>query len=492
MEHETSGLTAGRNIIGRNAKLLLILLLFLPCLFIHTDLDNDIWFLLNSGRYVLQHGIPTIEPFTLHENMRFMMQQWLSGVIFLGVYTKLGAAGLLALVFLVFVCIVAVTHRLARFISGGNPVSAWIAAFCTSALLAVFMITRPLIFTLLVLIVELYLLERFIAARKAAFLIPLPFLSALLINLHAAMWPMQFVLLLPYFIDSFRFQIGVIRGQGYPKKALFPAAGAMFAAGFLNPYGWSAMTYLFRSYGYFEINQVNEMLPANINDMLGKVIFGTLFLVAAIYLFYRKGKTRLRYALLTAGTAVLALSSTRSFPLLVLCAFFPLAYYLKDISIPENKMKRPKSTRLLRTALIVLLSGMIIYVLGGRYVSFANTEPFPACARAVAFLTASEDRERMRLYTGYNDGGFAEFMGLRPYIDPRAEVFVKKSNGVADIMQEYYGLQTGKLFYKDVLEKYGFTHLLVSSGDILNTYLPHDGDYALVYEDESYAIYRKR
>ena len=487
-----SDISAGRGGVDQKTKRILLLLLFLPCLFIPLKLDNDIWFLLNSGRYVLQYGIPTLEPFALHENMRFVMQQWLSCVAFWSVYSRLGAAGLLALVFLVYASIVAVAYRLAALLSGGNFAAAWIAAFLTSALLCVFMITRPVIFTLFILILELYLCERFIASRKAALLLPLPLLSALLVNLHAAMWPVQFVLLLPYIVDSFRFKAGLIEGQGYPKKILFPAFAAMFAAGFLNPYGFRAMSYLFRSYGYAQINQVMEMLPANINNTLGKLIFGTLFLIAAIYVFYRKGETRLRFALLTAGTAVLALSSTRSFTLFILCSLFPLSYYLKGVSIPEHKMKRTNSTRWLRTALSVILAGMLIYVLGGRIASFVKTESYPACAQAVDYLNTSEDRGRMRLYTGYNDGGYAEYMGLKPYIDPRAEVFVEKNNGIADIMQEYYSLQTGGIFYKDVLEKYGFTHLLISDGDILSTYLPHDEDYTLVYSDGAYAVYRKR
>ena len=86
----------------------LILLVFLPCLIVSLRMDNDIWFLLTSGRYVLEHGIPFLEPFTLHQNFSFVMQQWLSAVIFWSVYSKLGSVGLIALVFVVFVlCAVA-------------------------------------------------------------------------------------------------------------------------------------------------------------------------------------------------------------------------------------------------------------------------------------------------------------------------------------------------------------------------------------------------
>ncbi len=493
MDEDVTQLTANRNPVGKKTRIFLTLLLFLPCLLIPTGLDNDIWFLLNSGRYVLQHGIPYIEPFTLHQNMQFVMQQWLSAVVFWGVFAKLGAAGLIALVSVMFGCTVAVIYRTTRLLSDGNFLTSFLLTFLTVSFLTPFMTTRPIIFTLFLLSLELYLLERFIAAGGFKWLIPLPFLSALLVNLHAAMWPVQFVLFLPYLIDSFRFKFRIIEGQGYPKKILLPAVAAMIAAGFANPYGLDAMTYLLRSYGFAEINLVFEMQPANINNLLGKVIFGTLLLIIAIYFFYKKGKTRLRYVLLTVGTAILALSSTRSFVLFVLCSFFPLAYYLKDLSIPQSKaVETTKGARALRAVLIVLLVGMLGYIFVSKYIAAAKTDELPKSAPAVDYLAANGDQDNMRLYTGYDDGGYAEFMGFKPYIDPRAEVFVKKNNGVDDIMREYYRLQDGETYYKYLLDKYDFTHLLVGKYDILNTYLPYDGDYRMIYNDGEYAIFVKR
>ena len=474
----------------KHAKIFLLLLLYLPCFFIHTDLDNDIWFLLNSGRYVLQNGIPYIEPFTMHQNMSFIMQQWLTAVIYWGAYAKLGVAGLLAIVFLVFACIISVVYQLAKYLSKGNFIASFLAAFLTALLLTPFLVSRPILFTLLILICELYLLERYIGEQKIGYLIPLPILSALLVNLHAAMWPVQFVLLIPYIIDSFRFKVLMLEGQGYNKRFFFPAILLMFAAGFANPYGIDAMTYLFRSYGYTEINQVNEMMPANINNVLGILIFATFFLIGAIYFLKKNGKTRLRYALLTMGTAVLSLSSTRSFVLFVVCSMFPLAYWLKDIKLPENKIKTTKGTLALRAVLIVLVSLELIYAFYSRAVKIAQIEGEPPVSGAVHYLLASESPGDVVLYTGYDDGGYAEFMGFRPYIDPRAEVFVQKNNKTRDIMKEYYLLQAGGLYYKELLDEYQFTHLIVSDYDILHTYLPYDSEYRLVYDDGDYFVYQ--
>ncbi len=476
----------------KRARVILSLLVFLPCLVMVLALDNDLWFLLNSGRYVLENGIPTIEPFTLHQNFRFLMQQWLSAVLYWCVYSRLGAAGVLALLFAVYCATVAVLYKLARYLSQGNAIAAFLAALLASAALKLTVTSRPIVFTLLVLSVELYLLERFTGTAKPRYLLALPALSALLINLHAAMWPIQFVLLLPYMIDAFRFRFWIFRGQGYPKRYFFPAVALMFAAGFLNPYGWSAMSYLFRSYGYQEIGIVLEMQPPNINHITGMMIFGFIFLVAAIYLLKKNRETRLRYALLTLGTIVLTLSSIRSFSIFALCAMFPLAYLLKDVSLPKGKIHTGKGILRLRAVLIAAVVVTVSGLLSQRVSAFVRADQTPAVAQAVHYLKENEPQEDMVLYTGYNEGGFAEYMGLKPYIDPRAEVFVKKNNGAKDVMLEYYRLQVGQEYYKSVLDEYGFTHLIVSQDDILSADLPHDDDYTCVYDDGEYAVYRHR
>jgi len=470
-------------------QVLLLLLLILPFFLIRLKLDNDIWFLLNSGRYVLQHGIPFVEPFTMHRQMSFVMQQWLTDVIYWGIYSKLGASGLIAVVFLLFGAILFVVYRLARYLAQGNRVPAVLATFLSGLLLSLYMVTRPIPLTLLILALELYLLERFIGDSNPAYLLALPVLSALLVNLHAAMWPVQFVLLLPYAIDSFRFRVFAIEGQGYPKRFLFPAIALMVGAGFANPYGIRAMTYLFRSYGYAQINQVIEMQPANINTALGMMIFGAFLLIGAIYLLKRDGKTRLRYALLTLGTAVLALSSVRSFALFALCGVFPLAYWLRELQLPKGKVNAAKGARILRVGLAVLvLFGILILVRLEMKAPDDPEEP-PPVAGAVRYLLEQGSPDAMVLYTGYNDGGYAEFMGFHPYLDPRAEVFVERNNQSSDIIKEYFLLQSGAIYYKDVLDRYGFTHLIVSDSDLLHSYLPYDSNYSLVYDDGAYAVY---
>ena len=485
---ETQALTLPQE--SKGVKAILILLIFLPCLIVTLHLDNDIWFLLNSGRYVLQHGIPSVEPFTMHQNFQFVMQQWLSATIFWSIYANFGAVGILALVFVVFCATVFVLYKLISLIANGNEIATFVTAMIASAALKPAMISRPMIFTMLILVCELYCMEQFIRTKKPLWLLPLPALSALLINLHAAMWPIQFILLLPCCVDAFRFNFLFLEGEGFPKRFFFPALGLMFLAGFCNPYGWSAMSYVFRSYGYQEIGMVLEMQPLDINQVSGMLIFGLFALILAFYLLKKERSTRLRFVLLSLGTAVLTLSSLRSYSLFAACGIFPLAYLLRDVSLPQSKIKSQTGVLRLRAVLLVLVAVVVGVLVISRLSEFDEEKETPKAAQAVDYLLEQEDTENMILYTGYNDGGYVEFRGLKPYIDPRAEVFVQKNNQVKDVMKEYYELASGQTYYKDFLNTYGFTHLLLSRDEVLSVMLPHDPDYELVYDDDAFLVYR--
>ena len=469
-------------------------LLFLPCLFVlFRALDNDIWFLLNHGRYVFQNGIPQIEPFTIHRGLEFVMQQWLSACIFWSTYSAFSAIGLKVLVMLCYVLTVFIVYKLCMRVSKDYFFLSFTISMAVCLLLFLFMITRPYIFLAPILILELYLLESYIILNKKKYLYLLPVLSVLLINLQASMWPMLFVILVPYVIDSFKFKIGSIAGQGYEKNSLLWAIVAMLIIGFINPYGFKAMTYLFRSYGYKEISlMVSEMKPPNINSIDGLLIFGSILVLVLLYSCYRKGSTKLRYILLTLGTTYMAISSGRSFLFFIICGFFPLAYYCKDIELPIKDKAVTKKTLLLRKVLIGLIVLLLPLGAYGMDKSAKIVEhDYELLNEAILSINTQDDQSKVILYTGYNDGNLAQFQGIPSYIDTRAEVFLKSNNMKADIMKEYIDMQSGALYYKNVLDKYQFTHIIVTSNDILYTYLPYDKDYRIAYSNAKYTLFEK-
>lgn len=483
-----------RNDLAGYARKILIAVIFLPCFFAFWgELDNDIWFLLNHGKTVFVNGFPDVDPYTIHSGFKFVMQQWFSAVIFYTVYSALGEIGLKILVFVFHAIIVALFYRLSMRLSEGYFFISYAISLAFSVLIGFFMVERPYIFTSLVIIIEIWILEKYADEKNPKTLYVLPILSLILVNLQAAIWPMLFVLMLPYLFDSFKFSIGKICGSDYPWKPLTIAAIFMLLFGFVNPYGINAMTYLINSYGVPEINAlVGEMHYLTIENTLGKIIIFVIFIVFLSFSLNHTSKIKLRYILLALGTAYLTLSAYRGFQFFVICGLLPLPYLFRNVKIPVYANNFPRRTRFIRAALFVIIIFEVSFL---SYKYYTNSQKSTSNANQlteiVAQIQADQRVGKVVVYTGYDDGPFVEYNKIPVYLDTRAEVFIKKNNLKEDVLMEYYNLQTGRLYYKTVLDKYKFTHIIVSESDILYTYLPYDVEYKLIYENDSYRLYRR-
>jgi hypothetical protein len=460
-----------------------------PLLFYRPMFQTDTYWLINTGKYIVNHGFPHVEPFTFHQGLNLVVQQWLSTVIFYESYRIGGVAGVHILSIVMYALITFMIYRLALQMAGGKRlIAAYVTAF-TGGILSLYMVPRPQVFTLLTFIIEVSLLEYYIRnpRRQLQAVAVFPILSLLLINLHAAMWPVFFLLGIPYLIDSYKFKIGRIEGQGYSSKYLLMGLLLSIFIGFINPYGYQAMTYLFSSYGNSYINKyILEMGSPNFKEILGILIFIFVLVVVLIY-FLVHGTTRLRYVLITIGTLYMGLSSVRSFSLFVIFGSVYLSYYLKDINL-SNSMPVRRRAILVTLAISVMLMYRTNYVLKAWPIE-EDHKP----ETAVLYIKNNIDLPNMRLFNSFNAGGYIEFSGIRTFIDTRVEVFTKKLNGKEDILKDFCDALAGNLYYADFAEKYSFTHFLVHT-DIecfLYNCLRHDQKYKVVFQDKKYVLFEK-
>lgn len=548
------------NINGISSRLLSVMLRAIPWLLVFSGLllvdygpCNDSWFLLNHGRYVFEQGIPYIEPFTLHEGFDFVMQQWLSAVIFWQAWCAAGIDGLYAACLIMGAVMIWLSYRLIRLVGGEKKLSMSMAGIM-GFLCAVFFVPRPWIFSTALLMADVYVIESYMRDGRKRWLISMPIISVLLINMHAAMWPMMFVLLLPpiaerllgVHVDSF-----FSSASASPLKPVAVAAVMSFFAGFINPYGLPMMTYLLHSYGFSEINHiVAEMRPVNVQLIAGKVYF---ILLIMMVVGYAKHCMPARYVFLTLGMAYMAASGMRSMMLFILLGIFPIGAVLSKrvphaVRVKEFRPARAYGALMIlvacvgvivlsqwedfigalcstgaifRTfAVLLLAAGMMNVLLAFRryrvvsknvyhaiaimalismsimgaasYMTRYAEPAMPGCRDAVDYLLTKEQPENIRLWTGYDDGSYVEFCGIKTYLDPRAEVFLKTNNHKEDIMYEYIALERGSLDYRKFLSWYDFNYLLVSKGALLYTYLDADTAYEKIYDEGGYRIYRKR
>ena len=343
---------------------LMFLFIYIGVFFIPYNLNNDIYFILKGGRYVLEHGIPHIEPFTMHEGLHFVMQQWLTGVLFFKIHDLFGSEGLFALIFIVDIAMITLFYRLCLLISNGNKhISALVSAFIGCIISPAYICTRPQIFSSLLLLAEVFFLEKYFLTGKIKYLTALPLISVITINMHAAMWPMLAIFALPYIIDTFDFKkksLYFLSGSRANINYIMIALLSVILCGFLNPYGSEAMTYAFKSYGDPAINYiVDEMSPIQFNDPDGKFIVASI--VSLTFLFARH-KVPIRYVLLFAGTSYMALSAIRSGFLFYLFSTFSLAFIFRGFKFSaKSSFSITPKVCALHTILLSSISYLLFY-----------------------------------------------------------------------------------------------------------------------------------
>ena len=444
--------------------------------------DNDIWFLLNHGKYVISNGIPTIEPFSLHQGFSFVMQQWLTSVVFYSVYSVFKQYGLIILVIITLALFMYFVYKLCLLVSNNQKYLSTIITVLTSTMVSVFFKTRPQIFTYLLLIIILYILELYRKDKKTKAIYFLPFISLLEINLHASMWFMIYLFILPYFL-YFIYTYYTNKDQKIIKLVIIIIL--MILSGFINPYGLKAITYVFKSYGNYYINNlVYEMRPPSFDDSMGIYILFSIELLLFILVIYKKRKLDFIYTCLLLGTLILSLKNYRSFPLFVIATYPFLGYYLKGRlkDKPELKMKNIVKNSFIGTSIFLTIYLIILVII--KQINFSNQ------LKSGADILVKKDN--ITLFCNYESGGYLEFRGLKPYIDPRAEVFLKTNNQKEDVLKEYYLVERGMIDYDKFISKYNFTHLVIRKKQYhLLKYIKSSQNYHLIWSNKEYFIYEK-
>lgn len=474
-------------------KYIWYLLFFIPIfvgVITRMDKENDIFFLLRYGEQILNFGFPTTDFLSMHQDFSFVMQQWLSSVIFYLSYHFLGHYGLILIVNLVNLFILYMLYQFCMLLSDHNyKISILLACIADLLLETSFIIPRPQIFDFLNLLLVLYIMEMFYRKKSNKILFLLPIISFLQINLHASVWFMLFLFMLPFVVN---FLICKIVDQS--DNRIFQVLGiivVMLLVGVINPYGIKNITYIFTSYGVKYINElVVEMLPPSLNteyNIYGILTFTIMACVLAVYIGYKKEKISLRYALLLLGVTVLALSHIRNYSLYIIGTIPPLALYLKKILKKDyNKQIIDKHYKRHYKIIIGILC---IYLVGMSFIF--NNKFTNELEKGVDYLLDHYKKEDIVLYADYNNGSYLEFRGLKPYIDTRAEVFLKANNKKEDILKEYYLLSYHHLDYKKFVDKYQFTHLVLAKEEPLYYYISNNKDYTRIYQDKEYEIYEK-
>ena len=481
-----------------------ILLIAAPFMIMSKTPDSDTFFLMATGRYIVENGmVPTINPFVIHEGFQVIIQQWLFDVTVYGAYNALGNFGLFLFVAGAYMISLVILYKYISIFTK-NAFAKGIMMLTIGLLYIPYSVARPTCISFIVMLLLLYSIEQYRQTNKMYYLATLPVLSLIEINFHSAMWPMMFVLMMPYVFPLTLIRKGDFKENGKKwlsrNKLLFPTMLIMLAMGFINPNGIKGMTYVLNSYGSATGGiAIGELLPPSTNTAQGIAILASVSFLAC-YIYKNKNKildttcdtqTELTRLSMMTGVLILACMHYRNIWYLYLGATPVILEIIGDLKV---NIKKPKWLTLFRQAEITVI-GLILTVFLtcfmfsiSTYSSDTAKDSELAPYAAADYLDQIENKD-IQLFTEFNNGAFMEWRGYKVYMDARPELFQTKVNGQEDIYSEYGTVRSGEINYEEFLEKYKFTHLVVIKNTIFDMYLKLNDAYKAVINGNGYTLY---
>jgi len=497
-----------KDIVLKNTLIFLVFAL-LAMLVIHPVDSNDTWMHIKTGGIMLENmQVRAAEDYSYTaQGKEWLNHQWLSQVVFYIVYKFAGVNGILLFcalfIFLAFILLFRITYSRENWLSGVFLIML-VILFSQPEYIA-----RPLVFSLFLFSVFLYILWRFKhswTGKKENFIYFLIPLQVLWTNLHGASIMGVFLIwayIAGEFIDA-RIRIKdfdskfVIKGARF-KKLLYAGIMLGLATG-ITPYGYKLILFPIReSAGMYFIDEWLSPLHNDILLNLDISPYFRLFLIIGMLVFILRGRFIPSSGIIIfAAFLYLSLSSRRHVPLFGFALAPYIACYARWLvfkKIPGHAVKILKQAGALILAAYLLLLCKGIFT--GEYYVRTNHDLRFGLGRieypdkAIDFLVKADLKGNM-----FNDYSSGCYLIWRMY--PERRVFIDGRNtvyGVKFIENSYRRVLLYPGEFEGLAERYSINyiflqHEMANTGELM-PYLYSSGQWALVYCDDIACIFLK-
>lgn len=467
--------------------------------------DNDVWFFLATGESIIHNGIPYTNPFSIQEGLGFVAQQWLHCVISYGIYSAGGFVALGAWSAILFCVLAASLFALGVKLRGGcddADAVMVLVALCVIAASA-YASVRPHLYSMLAFTWIMWFCESYRRTKDVRWLIAVPVIVIVHVNLHAAIAPYDLLIIACYAIPDIT---ALLHKKGqlsavalveacYPRQPLAVVLIVSALALLVNPYGIKGALYVFLSIGaagYLDrINEMGRFVPAE--DWRNMLVTALMF--AAALMMGRKGLKRLNLPLviLAVVAVVGSLIYLRNQWISALFCFAFLAWSLKHGVVSPSK----SSAALRVVAACILVIGLIgAAVLMVRSAPELQEQPVDSAKTPVRGVDALEelgvDPSTTNAFTFFNAGGYLEYRGFKVNMDPRPEIWNSSINGVGhDYYFEYVKMSTGDMSFNGFDARYDFDVYFIDSDAGTDPYFTDDPRFTELEGGDGYRVWAK-
>lgn len=513
--------------------------------------QNDTFYTITIGRDILTYGFDGIDHYSWHSGLSYTSPHWLFDVVNYLIYNVSGFNGLY-----LGVCILSSIAMIIFYMFLRKKNVNWITALAGTLISAYLLknnlfTDRAQIASYMLFLIEIYFIESFLENKKKRNIFGIFLISVIIANIHAAVWPFMFVLVVPYIAEYFfaifaidnvaknrikkdekklenlkaknadeseikKLEESIKFDENFIKnykprenrkieivkrdnaKFLFCVIIAIAIGGFLTPTGSLPFVYFIKASKSNVMSYINEHLPLVVASSMESIV---VIILTITCIGFIDSKMKLSDAFLLLGLYIMMLYSRRHLILLILLGG-PILICMIDDFINRNitkeddwEEKRKILDNVFLGIFIMIALGVGCYELDSNYgVSYIDESSYPVEATDWLKNYIEENnisKEDLRLFNEYNFGSYLLYQGIPVFIDSRAEQpYCSTFNKDVTVFNDYMEVTTGQKSYTELFEKYNINYAIVYKTSVENTYMKEDSKCQELYSDDNFVIYK--
>lgn len=491
----------------KNEKYLFMLWLAIFAIaLVKRELQNDTFYSIKIGEYIINHGIDMMDHFSFHTGLAYTYPHWLYDTFIYLLFKSFGYMGIYISSIVLFLILLFIVFKTNFKMCHSNLMAAFITFICALSISS-FVTARAQLVSFILFAAEIYFIESFLKNGKKKYLVGLLLISLLLCNIHVAVWPFYFILYLPYLVEYIishllkrikkenKFLTFLNNRFDFEDndnvKYLFITMLLSTLTGLLTPIGNTPYTYLIKTMMGNSQKYIKEHQMLTWKDSPFTIIIAFETLILAIL-----SKIKLRDLFMVLGLTIMSVISIRHLSLLALLGtisfgrIFMMFIRKYDINISGKLMPLlgKKIVTIIMFLIVITFSCFMLSKQAGK--DFVNKELYPV--DAVKYIKKNINLKDVRIYNEYNFGSYLILNDIPVFIDSRADLYTKQFSGFDyDIFDDYEYIASN---YQKKFEDYGITHVLTYKDEKNNLFynlIKRDDNYKLLYEDKYFVLYEK-
>ncbi len=471
---------------------MIVLFLALLILTMRPIADPDFWWHLRTGELISEtHSIPHTDPYSFTNPGRaWIAHEWLSELGMYALY-RLGGYGLLIVAFAAII----VTAFLLTYLvcpAASRPYVAGFTLLLGALTTAPTWGARPQMLSLVLTALFLFFLDRYHTTRNLRFIIFLPLITILWVNLHAG-FELGLAVIGIYMLGEtieiiMKLVKGTVPAQLAQFKDIFWMAGifaACLAAILVNPNGYRMYIYPFETLTSQAMQQfIQEWASPDFHQIEWQPLIWLILILIGGGFVSRKPVSPIKI-LLVLFFGYAALRSMRNVPFFAITAVPVVSEEIGTWLQIKTEAFIPKKFAALSIAALILVG---VLLAGGRFItvnegqSKVTQESFPA--RAVDWI--EENRPDGNIYNTYGWGGYLIwrlYPQYRVYIDGRADMYGDQ------FIFAYTRVYSAQADWEKTFQSSGVKIVLVEPGSGLAHAMRGASSWRIAYQDSASILF---